>query len=341
MVQNGRMPLAEAQSVSRLTGTREGADLTILIVRPNTRLGNTLLMTPLIGEIGAALPNAKVDVLSACPAAAEVFQALPVRQVHQLPFRGVRHPLRYLKILAQVRRRRYDLILDPSPNSWTGRFLTRWLNGRTRIGFVHARRHQGVEISIPFEGAPRHMGAYPVYLLRRALLGMETSAAARDDAKLEIRLSESERAAGREQLQQRLGTGRSGPVLAVATHATGAKRFPLEWWRSMIRQVQVLRPTVQVIEIRPPSGAASLPEFAGYASRRTREVAAVIEAAGCFVCADSGLMHLGAATDATTVGLFKVTLPELYEPRRGGSCALTARDDAPGEVAERVARLLS
>ena len=109
----------------------------------------------------------------------------------------------------------------------------------------------------------------------------------------------------------------------------------------MIASLQARVPAVRVIEIRPPSGVAALPELPAYYSRRVREVAAVVAAADCFVCADSGLMHLSAATDATTVGLFKVTQPRLYAPRRGASCALTASDSAPELVAERVAQLLA
>lgn len=48
----------------------------------------------------------------------------------------------------------------------------------------------------------------------------------------------------------------------------------------------------------------------------------------------------GAATDTLTVGLFKVTLPQLYAPRRGRSCALTASDAAPETTAAQVAQLL-
>lgn len=324
--------------------TRPAADTgpSILICRPNTRLGNTLLMTPLIEEIEATLPNARVEVLSACPAAREVFEAFPsVKHVHQLPFRGVRHPLKYLLTLLRVHRCRYDVILDPSPNSWTARFLTRWLNARMKVGFTQARKSQGVDISLAFEGAPRHMGAYPVYLLRRTLLDVDAAAAAVDDAKLSIRLSESERAFGREQLALLTGGQSAGPVVAIATHATGAKRFPLQWWRQLCQHLLTLLPSARIIEIRPPSGVATLAELPGYASSQVRRVGAVIDASDCFVCADSGLMHLGAATDTLTVGLFKVTLPELYEPRRGASRALTARDDDPGAVAGQIAQLLS
>ncbi len=298
-------------------------------------------MTPLLEEIEAALPSARVEILTASPAAHEVFREFPsVRQVHQLPFRGVRHPLRHLLTLARVRRSRYDILIDPCPRSWTARFLTRHLHARLKLGFAGAHQDAGIDVTVPFDGAPAHMGDYPVYLLRRGLLELDEQAARMEMPKLDIRLTEAERLAGRDGLARVLGAAHPGPVVAVAAHATGAKRFSADWWRRMIASLQARVPAVRVIEIRPPSGVAALPELPGYASGRVRQVGAVVAAADCFVCADSGLMHLSAATDANTVGLFKVTEPRLYVPRRAASCALTASDDAPEQVAERVAQLL-
>lgn len=318
------------------------ASASILICRPNTRLGNTLLMTPLLEEIEAALPSARVEILTACPAAPEVFREFPsVRQVHQLPFRGVRHPLRHLLTLARVRRIRYDILIDPSPRSWTARFLARHLPARLKLGFAGAHQDAGIDVTVPFDGAPAHMGDYPVYLLRRGLLGLDDQVARMEMPKLNMRLTDAERLAGRDELARVLGAAHPGPVVAVAAHATGAKRFSVDWWRRMIASLQSRVPAVRVIEIRPSSGLAALPQLPGYSSGRVRQVGAVVSAADCFVCADSGLMHLSAATDANTVGLFKVTEPRLYVPRRAASCALTASDDAPEQVAERVAQLLS
>ena len=318
------------------------ADASILVCRPNTRLGNTLLMTPLLAEIEAAMPSARVEILTACPAAHEVFREFKsVRRVHQLPFRGARHPLRHLLTLLRVRRVRYDILIDPSPRSWTSRFLTRHLRGRLKLGFAGAHQDKGMDVIVPFEGAPAHMGDYPVYLLRRGLLERNGQHGRADYPKLDIRLTEAERNGARLQMQRLLGGRASGPVVAVATHATGAKRFTVDWWHRMIESLRSRVPGVQVLEIRPPSGVASLPELPAFYSRRVREVAAMAEAADSFVCADSGLMHLAAATDATTVGLFKVTQPRLYEPRRGASCAVTASDGEPQLVAERVAQLLN
>jgi ADP-heptose:LPS heptosyltransferase len=338
------LPAESLSAPARAAGSpaQRHASATILICRPNTRLGNTLLMTPLLEEIEAALPAARVEVLTACPAARDVFQEFPsVARVHQLPFRGVRHPLRHLLTLLRVRRVRYDVLIDPDPRSWTARFLTRHLPARLKLGFASAHKSRGVDVSIPFEGAPPHMGDYPVYLLRRGLLGQDEDAARAAGPKLAVRLTEAERLAGREEIQRLLGAGASAPVVAVATHATGAKRFSVDWWRRMIADLKQRMPTGTIMEIRPPNGVASLPELPAYYSHRVRQVAAVVEAADCFICADSGLMHLAAATDATTVGLFKVTEPRLYAPRRGASCALTASDDAPERVAERVAQLIT
>ncbi|HEV7137466.1 MAG TPA: glycosyltransferase family 9 protein [Steroidobacteraceae bacterium] len=298
-------------------------------------------MTPLLEEIEATLPSARVEILTACPAAHEVFREFPsVRRVHQLPFRGVRHPLRHLLTLLRVRRIRYDILIDPCPRSWTARFLTRHLPARLKLGFSSAHKAAGVDTSVPFEGAPPHMGDYPVYLLRRGLLGRDEASARMPCPNLNIRLTPAERLAARSDIERILGAGGSGAVVAVAAHATGAKRFSVDWWRRMIASLHTLLPGARVIEIRPPSGVAALPELPAYYSGRVREVAAVAAAADCFVCADSGLMHLSAATDATTVGLFKVTEPRLYVPRRGASCALTASDGAPEQVAQQVAQLL-
>lgn len=321
--------------------TQRYAGASILVCRPNTRLGNTLLMTPLLEEIEATLPSARVEILTACPAAHEVFREFPsVRRVHQLPFRGARHPLQHLLTLLRVRRVRYDILIDPCPRSWTARFLTRHLAARLKLGFSSAAKTGSVDVSVPFAGAPPHMGDYPVYLLRRGLLGFDEEAALAAAPKLSIRLTDAERRAGRTEIDRLRGTARAGPVVAVAAHATGAKRFSVDWWRRMIAGLHLHLPA-RVIEIRPPNGVAALPELPAYCSRRVREVAAVLEAADAFVCADSGLMHLGAATDATTVGLFKVTEPRLYVPRRSASCAVTASDGAPEQVAQQIARVLT
>src|SRR5215469_11258347 len=203
---NSRMQPAELLSAPASAAgspAQRYASATILICRPNTRLGNTLLMTPLVEEIEATLPAARVEILTACPSAPEVFREFPsVRRVHLLPFRGVRHPLRHLLTLLGVRRVRYDILIDPDPRSWTSRFLTRHLAARLKLGFASGHKTDGIDVSVPYESAPPHMGDYPVYLLRRGLLGLDEDATRAEYPKLSLRLTEAERLAGREELER-------------------------------------------------------------------------------------------------------------------------------------------
>ncbi len=332
---------APGEAVETTSRALRVAPSRILICRPNARLGNALLLTPLIEEIETILPGAEVDILTACPAAEEIFREFScVRTVYRLPKLGARHPLRHLLTLMRASRTRYDLIVDPCPKSWSSRFATRLLYGKFKLGFSSRQKARGCSVSIPIEQAPTHMAAYPVHLIRQGICGNRPVTSPASVPRLTIRLTAQERGFGRRKLRQLVRTDDSRPVLAVATQATGAKELSPSWWRAMLCRVQAEMPCFQVVEILSENGLPRLPEYPGYFSTRIRRVAAVINAADCFVSADSGLMHLGAATNTAVVGLFKVTQPSVYGPYGGGNRAFRADEAAlPALGAEIVQRL--
>jgi ADP-heptose:LPS heptosyltransferase len=318
-----------------------GACSRILICRPNARLGNALLLTPLVQELEATFPGAELDILTACPSAEEIFGEFAcVRNIYRLPRRGARHPLRHLATLLRISRNRYDLIVDPCPKSWSSRFATRVMRGRVKLGFSSSHKSGGADLNVPLRGAPAHMGTYPVYLLRQGLGASRSDPPCTQVPSLSIALTAGERAFGRRKIAQLVPASGWTPILAVALCATGAKELSPEWWREMLQHVSTEAPEVRVIEIISETGVARLAEFPGYFSTRIRRLAAVIGAADCFVSADSGLMHLGAATNTTTVGLFNVTDPAVYAPYGGLNRALRVANHAPARVAHEVIRIL-
>jgi ADP-heptose:LPS heptosyltransferase len=311
---------------------------TILICRPNSRLGNTLLLTPLVQEIERWLPHARIDLITAFPGAAELFSGFRgVGIIHRLPFHGAGHPLRYAGALLSAAMTRHDVVIDPEPRSWTSGMLTRLMRAGRKVGFLSSRKHRGGYDSVPIEDAPAHMGTFPVYLFRRAVLGLGEDSARSPPPALDIRLSPRERDEGRRHLARLAGTGR--PVLAIATAATGSKQLSVPWWRELARQFLSRTSAARIIEIRPPSGAASFPEYPGYASSSLRQVGAVIAATNTFVCADSGLMHLGSASLCPTVGLFRVTDPRVYGPYGPGNATVTVRDEAAPAIDQIIAQV--
>lgn len=311
----------------------------VLICRPNSRLGNALLLTPLVQELEQTFPGAEIDVLTAFPAAEEVFRPFSsVRVIHQLPYHGAAHLIRQTLAFVRAFRTRYDLIIDPCPRSWSSRFAARVLRAQWKIGFSSPQKRDRIDFSLPIQAVPEHMAAYPVHLVRRAFSGSHPVSGV-TLPKLSLRLSASERQFGRHKCAQ-LIQRRSGPTLGVSTRATGTKQFAVQWWEEMVSRVAILVPAVNVIEILSASGKAGLPQYPGYFSTHLRRVAAVINAMDCYVSADSGLMHLGSATAAATIGLFKVTDPAVYAPYGGRNRALSAGDLDPAQVAQRVADVL-
>jgi ADP-heptose:LPS heptosyltransferase len=64
----------------------------VLVCRPNHRLGNTVLITPLLAEIEALYPGAEIDVVSGGNVGEQLFvERFHVRRVYSLPRKVARH----------------------------------------------------------------------------------------------------------------------------------------------------------------------------------------------------------------------------------------------------------
>jgi ADP-heptose:LPS heptosyltransferase len=315
-VKPGGLPLAGIQRV--------------LVCRPNHRLGNTLLTTPLIAELERRYPGAEVDVLGAGAAASSVFGGYAgiMGDVHVLDRRAIRHPLATWRTLRALRSKRYDLVIDAASGSSSGRLVTAMVRARYRV-----------RVCPIAGGAPMHLAVRPVHALRLAL------GVTMDDAvpPLDLRLSDLERANGRATLDRVLKAGAPGdaPVLAIFPNATGAKRYGQGWWEAFLAELERAAGPFRIIELVAADGASRVDNrYPTYFTSDPRKLAALIDAAGLYVSADCGVMHLAAATTAQAIGLFATTDPSRYAPYGPRNTALWTADDGPAAVARRAAALI-
>ncbi|TAN04638.1 MAG: lipopolysaccharide heptosyltransferase family protein [Rhodanobacteraceae bacterium] len=305
----------------------------ILICRPNHRLGNLLLLTPLVTEIQRLFPDADIDIVLAGEHVAELFRAFPnVKHIYNLSRRMVRHPVALARTMLQLRQAHYDLAIDPCETSQSGRLLVGVAKPEHALG---PPRDRSAEQPDPtwMQHAPAHMAQWPVHMLRMAT---QPASPLREYPPLDIRLSTDERQRGRAVLDRMLhAKGKQpGTVVGVFAEATGAKVYGSDWWRRFIRTLQAEHPGAAIVEIAPPDGrprlAMDLPSFS---SPSPREVAAVIANMTCFVSADCGVMHLASASGAPTIGLFSVTEVSKYAPYGRGSRAIDTNGKSPEDVA--------
>jgi heptosyltransferase-3 len=135
----------------------------ILVCRPNHRLGNTVLLTPLISELERLYKGAEIDIISEGDIAEEVFSTFfSVKHIFCLPRRGFKHPVSFLGLLGRVRRTTYDLVVDPCLGSNFSRTLTRMVKSRYKLGFSDNPASSGLTHNVPTAAAKRHMAKRPV-----------------------------------------------------------------------------------------------------------------------------------------------------------------------------------
>lgn len=313
----------------------------ILVCRPNHRLGNTILLTPLISELERLFRGAEIDIISEGNIAEEVFESFfSVRNVYCLPKRGFKHPVSFLGMLFKIRKTTYDLIVDPCLGSGFSRTLTRFLKGRYKLGFSDEPERSGLTHPAPCAVAQHHMAQRPINLLRWAVRAGATGN--NDYPSLDIRLTDSECAHGRAAIANLLSASQqsvSPPVVGIFANATGAKRYSASWWSEFIDAFASMSLASSLIELIPMHGHSMLgEEWPGYYSSDIRRMGAVMAGMDLVISADCGVMHLSVASKVPTVGLFCVTDSSVYAPYGKGSLALSTCGQSPAEVAAAIVR---
>jgi heptosyltransferase-3 len=320
----------------------------IVVLRPNHRIGNTLLLTPLMQQLEAQFPAACVELVTAGGVARAVFARYPqVTALHAFPAKSYQHPGKVLQLLTRLRGEPFDLAIDPTIRSRAGRFLLRWVRARRRLGYAWGVPAKDVVLTDAVDPAlaPVHHAQIPLYLLQAS--GLESPAPPAPDAAralLDIRLSEAER---REGVRQLAAVGHdaqvgSGPTLGVFAHATGAKCLPAEWWRELIGCLKERAPSIRMVEFVPEDARSRLEDMMpAIYTPQLRMLGAKLAATSLVVIADGGIMHLAEASGAAVLGLFTTTSPAQYAPQGRGSESLQVAHLAAETVASHIsARLL-
>jgi ADP-heptose:LPS heptosyltransferase len=314
----------------------------ILVLRPHHRLGNIVLLTPLISELVHVFPGARIDVLIAGGAANEMVEGYPnIGRIYCMPRSIVSDFPATVQIMRSIRRKRYDLAIDPSINSRTGRLVLAYAAPRFLMGVPEPENNAWMHVMF---SAPRHLSKIPVFILRHALAD---DACVNDTVypALAMQLSLLERQAGLRTLQalsQPAEDGRSRKILGVFAAASDARRLTQSWWLQFLATIRARLPEYVVVEILSEDGCSRLDNrFPAHHSSSPRELASVMSNLTHFISAPTDVMHLACAAGTPTIGLFSATDASLYEPYGRHNQALNTPGKSPEEVAELAIRTLT
>jgi heptosyltransferase-3 len=308
----------------------------VLICRINGRLGNTLLLTPLIKQIREWLPNAAIDLALAYPRAEELLRDVPsVRRIIAFPYKLPQVLWRYLPSVVRLRARSYDLAIDPVADSTSGRMAMTFCRARYRLGFETESQWAPLTHRVPVPTKPMHDAARPVYLLGEAL-GITGSLAS---TRLWLPLLDRELVAGREQVSQALRS-MNYPDATAATfgffaHAAGSKVIERDWWLGFWHAFLELEPDAVPVEFLPLAGSKPIDSrYPVLHARSPRDMVAAIAATRMFISPDTGPMHLASATEVPTVALFGNSDAARYHPMKTNDICIDVTRCMPRVAAE-------
>ena len=289
---------------------------TILICRPNHRLGNLLLITPLLQEVIDTFPLAKIDLFVKGNIAPSLFKNYPnINRIIQLPRRPLGSLWKYLSGWLAIRMNRYDLVVNAVNHSASGRLSTKFANSRYKF---FGDMDEDPQPHLPDH---EHMAKYPVYSFRRNLLAMGFDISAKKVPFLDLKLSSDEIAAGKRTADALVQNDKK--IICLFTYATGDKCYPEFWWMKFYERLKNEYADYNIIEILPVENVSQISFLApSFYSKDLREIGGLIANAEVFIGADSGIMHLASAVKTPTIGLFQKTNKQIYEPYNNGSVAI-------------------
>ena len=292
----------------------------VLIIRPNHRLGNQLLLTPIVQEVINTFPNCKIDLFVKGGVANPVFQNYTqINKIIQLPKKPFNHLIKYALAWVSIRSFTYDLVINGDKDSSSGRLLTQISNATFKVfGDVH----DDVQKQYPDY---KHISKYPIYNLRRYLEQLGFKKNNSDLPVLNIKLDSDEILNGKKILDTI--TKNSKKIICIYTNATGDKCYSETWWNTFYTRLLKEYPDYNIIEMLPIENISKINFKApNFYSKDIREMGAIIKNTCVFIAADNGVMHLASASLTPTVGFFSVTDANIYAPYGNGSIALNTNN---------------
>lgn len=307
----------------------------VLISRPNHRLGNQLLITPLVQEIVNTFPSCKIDLFVKGNVASIIFENYDnIDRIIKLPRKHFKQLIKYIGGWLKLKQRHYDLVVNVVGFSSSGRLSTRF--SRATYKFYGDDKPELQATYADYQQIAKR----PVYNFRHYLSELGIPEGAKPMPLMSLHLSESELAKGN-LLLEKLVPRKEAKTICLYTFATGAKCYSESWWTDFLDRLKSTYPDYNILEVLPVENVSKI-NFTepSYYSRDIREMGAVIANTSIFITADCGVMHMASASGTPTIGFFSVTTLEVYEPYNPGSKGLNTENLTLNEIFNEIHHIL-
>ena len=275
----------------------------VLICRPNHRLGNNLLLTPLVNEITIIFPNSEIHLFTKGDISDIIFENYKdVVKLIKLPRKPFTNLIEYLTCWLSILDDNYDIVINSNNQSSSGILATKL--SRSKYKFYNILNDKLTHLE-----DYKHHAKNPIYNLRYQFKN-QLDRVNKTIPKLDLKLRDYEIINGGKLLKSMFRDQK--PIISIFTFATAEKCLSKNWWSDLYSKLKNFE-NYNILEILPAENLSQI-DFVSksYYSRDIREIASVMSNVKIFIGADSGMMHLAHASKTKTIGLFNVTKPEFY-----------------------------
>ena len=306
---------------------------TILIVRPNYRIGNLIFLTPLINELAEKIPHAKIDIIVGMKLAGTILKPLPnVEEVIDIPRKLLLHPLELFKFIKIVQTKKYDLVLNISDGSLSSEIVTSLVKSKYKASFANTKTFIKLSHTVIKESLYTHSGSVPLELLKLFKIDLP-----KENVPLDIKITNAELQTANDALKKLLETAKipaNHKTVALFRNARFDKKIPDEWWDRWHKELLKLDNNITVIDILSPDILTKLnSNCLEYSNKNLRILGAFFSCCDIYVSADTGPLHLSCASNAKTVALFNKTDIKTYGTLGKNNLTIDINDLSEEEVA--------
>lgn len=292
----------------------------ILISRPNHRLGNLLLLTPLVQEVVNTFPNSKIDLFVKGGITPIIYKNYDnINRYIQLPKKPFSNLGKYVKGWFQLKFQKYDLAINSNPGSSSGRLSILATNSAYKFFGEHDE-----ELASKYSDY-NHDAKKTIYNLRKFLTELGYPENNSEIPSLKIILDKEELKKGKENLQKIIQNDQK--TICLFTNATGAKIYSEDWWETFYSRLKSVFPDYNIIELLPVENISKLNfKIPNFYSTDIREMGGFLANCALFIAADNGVMHLASSVNVPTIGLFQVTDETMYKPYNDKSFSINTNN---------------
>lgn len=302
----------------------------ILISRPNHRLGNLLLLTPLVQEVAKTFPDSKIDLFVKGGVTPIIYKNYEnINSYIQLPKKPFSSLGKYIQGWFQLKFRKYDLVINSNPGSSSGRLSVLATNSTYKFFGDHDE-----ELSSKYPDY-NHDAKKTIYNLRKFLTESGFPENNSKIPSLKMILDPEELETGKANVQKIVQNDKK--TICLFTNATGAKIYSEDWWNIFYDKLRTSFPDHNIIELLPVENISKLNfKIPNFYSTDIREMGGFLANCELFIAADNGVMHLASSVNVPTIGLFKVTDETTYKPYNDKSFSVNTNDTDLDKVIELI-----